>query len=84
ADLGDAAVAALSRWRDQWRARPEIVASLQLTDRPAPVEPVADRIAEVGRLERVSLPVPRGPAPGRDASGAQEAAHWLDAIDAGP
>ena len=84
ADLADAAVAALSRWRDQWRARPEIVASLQLTDRPAPVEPVADRIAEVGRLDRVSLPVPRGPAPGRDASGAQEAAHWLDAIDAGP
>ncbi|WP_019203156.1 DEAD/DEAH box helicase [Tsukamurella sp. 1534] len=80
ADLGDAAVATLSRWRDTWRARPEVVASLQLTDRPLPVEPVADRIAEVGRLGRVALPVPRGPAPGRDASGAQEAAHWLDVV----
>ncbi|GIZ99016.1 ATP-dependent DNA helicase RecQ [Tsukamurella sp. TY48] len=80
ADLAEASIAALSRWRQQWPSRPEVVASLQLTDRAEPVEPVADRIAEVGRLDRVSLPVPRGPAPGRDASGAQEAAHWLDAI----
>ncbi|GAB3126553.1 RecQ family ATP-dependent DNA helicase [Tsukamurella serpentis] len=82
-DLADAAVAALSRWRHQWRARPEIVASLQLTDSPMPVEPVSDRIAEVGRLGRVGLPAPAGPPPGRDASGAQEAAHWIERIRLG-
>ncbi|MDF0529148.1 DEAD/DEAH box helicase [Tsukamurella sp. 8F] len=79
-ELADAAVGTLARWRDDWVARPEVVVSLQLTGTQHPVQPVADRIANVGRLGRAALPSGSGPRPGRDASGAEEAAYWRDTL----
>ncbi|MFC7752883.1 RecQ family ATP-dependent DNA helicase [Tsukamurella soli] len=81
-ELGEAAVGALARWKDRWVSRPQVVVSLRLTDGPLPVEPVADHVARVGRLRRAVLPVAPGRRPGRDASGAEEATYWRDALAA--
>ncbi|WP_234812042.1 DEAD/DEAH box helicase [Mycolicibacterium brumae] len=84
AELSDAAIGALTRWRNQWAHRPEVVVSLQLIGSGSPAQPVADRIAEVGRLARAQFPVPGDAPPGRDASGAEEAAHWRAALKVTP
>ena len=79
-ELAEAAVGALGRWRRDWVARPEVVVALSLTGSDTPVGPVADRIAEVGKLARARMPVAAGDPPGRDTAGAGEAAHWRSAI----
>jgi len=80
AELAEAAVGVLGRWRSEWIARPEVAVSLQLTASQTPVGPVTDRIAEVGRLPRTVIPVAAGTPPGRDAAGAEQAAYWRTAI----
>lgn len=79
AELGDAAVSILTRWKDSWRARPEVVVALN-TGGSLPVDDIAAHLARVGRLDSAALPPPSSSAPGRDASGAQEAAYWLGSV----
>ncbi len=79
-DVLEAAVGLLSRWRQSWAARPEVVVGLPAAGRPAAVASVADHLAEVGRLERADLPGVR-PVPGDPPSG-EEAAHWRDVLPA--
>lgn len=74
-EIGDAGVAALASWKTEWVARPQIVVSMPLTDTRL-TEGVADRIAEVGRLPRATQELTDTRRPGRDLSGADEAAMW--------
>ena len=77
----EASVGLLSRWRQSWAARPEVVVTLPAVGRAAAAASVADHLAGVGRLDRVDLTGVR-PVPGDPPSG-EEAAHWRDAL-AGP
>ncbi len=77
----EAAVGLLSRWRQTWAARPEVVLTLPARGRAAAAASVADHLAGVGRLERADLTGVR-PLQGDPPSG-EEAAHWRDAL-AGP
>lgn len=83
AELGDAAVKALAVWRHSWVARPTVVVALALTGSPV-AQAVASRISERGRLPVAELPVDRAGAPGREASGADEAFYWRQALGTSP
>ncbi|MPZ94533.1 MAG: DEAD/DEAH box helicase [Propionibacteriales bacterium] len=77
-ELKAAAVQVLSRWRQSWSARPEVVVSLPAAGFPVLTRDVADHLATVGRLERADLTV--AGAPGTDLGSGEEAAFWRDAI----
>ncbi|MEE3849774.1 DEAD/DEAH box helicase [Gordonia sp. LSe1-13] len=77
ADLGDAAVATLSAWVRETGARPDVIAALRLTG-TAVAEKVAEHLCRVGRRPGLTVPVRMGDPPGRDATGATEAAYWRD------
>jgi ATP-dependent DNA helicase RecQ len=79
-ELRDAAVAALGRWRDSWRSRPEVVVALPAAGYPLMTVGLADHLARVGRLGRADLMVAMDPASAADLSSSQEAALWRDAI----
>jgi ATP-dependent DNA helicase RecQ len=73
-------VAALSRWRDAWSRRPEVVVPLPAAGNRALTTAVADHLAEIGRLDRADLPLqPFGSID--DLSSAEEAKVWRDAIE---
>jgi ATP-dependent DNA helicase RecQ len=74
----EASVGLLSRWRQTWAERPEVVVGLPAGGRAAAVASVADHLAGVGRLERVDLAGVRL-LQGDPPSG-EEAAHWRDAL----
>lgn len=76
----DAAIAALSRWRSSWAARPEVVVALPAAGFSSLTGQLASHIAEVGRLRRADLPVAADRPPPAGASSAEEAAYWRDAI----
>jgi ATP-dependent DNA helicase RecQ len=75
-------VAALSRWRDAWSRRPEVVVTLPAAGFSQLTAEVADHLAEVGRLERAELTVSSA---GFDdgLSSAEEAKVWRDGISVG-
>ncbi|MDR7363535.1 RecQ family ATP-dependent DNA helicase [Nocardioides marmoribigeumensis] len=74
----EASVGLLSRWRQTWAERPEVVVGLPAAGRAAAVASVADHLAGVGHLERADLAGVR-PLQGDPPSG-EEAAHWRDAL----
>ncbi len=79
-DVLDACVRLLGGWRSSWSARPEVVVDLPAAGYPLLVGSVADHLAEVGRLDRASMPLPARRPDLRDLSSADEAALWRDAV----
>ncbi|HWD80055.1 MAG TPA: ATP-dependent DNA helicase RecQ, partial [Kribbella sp.] len=73
------AVAALSRWRGSWSARPDVVVPLAAGGYPELTSAVADHVAQVGRLERGELTVDRTGYTD-DLSSAEEAKVWRDGL----
>jgi ATP-dependent DNA helicase RecQ len=85
-DVLQACVRMLSSWRSSWAARPEVVVDLAAAGFPVLTGSVADHLAAVGKLERVSLlGSPAGPSPEalREMNSAEEAAFWRGRLDAG-
>ncbi len=82
AEVLEASVALLGRWRHDWPERPEVVVSLAASGSGRLVGDVADHLAKVGQLDDGSIDVAdTGPGPGSaaaDRSSAQEAAWWRD------
>lgn len=76
-------VSALSKWRDAWSRRPEVVVGLPAAGYRRLVTEVADHLAEIGRLERADLAVD-GAAFAEGMSSAEEAKVWRDGIVIGP
>jgi ATP-dependent DNA helicase RecQ len=72
-------VAALSRWRNSWSSRPEVVVPLAAAGYRRLTSELADHVAAVGRLERAELTVD---ATGftDDLSSAEEAKVWRDGL----
>ncbi|GGF26658.1 RecQ family ATP-dependent DNA helicase [Williamsia phyllosphaerae] len=83
ADVAAAAVSALSAWRSSWVSRPDTAISLTLTSSSL-CATIADHLAQVGKLDRDVLPIESSDTPGRDSSGADEAAFWRTALGAPP
>ena len=79
-DVLDASVRLLGGWRSSWSARPEVVVDLPAAGYPLLTASVADHLAEVGRLERASLPLPAHRPDLRELSSADEAALWRDVV----
>jgi ATP-dependent DNA helicase RecQ len=77
-DVLEGAVRVLGRWRHGWPARPEVVAGLAASGRPALVSSVAGHLAAAGRLALVDLPVETTSVD--DLSSADEAAWWRDSL----
>ncbi|HET7328917.1 MAG TPA: DEAD/DEAH box helicase [Nocardioidaceae bacterium] len=77
-ELKSAAVQVLSRWRQTWSARPEIVLTLPAAGYTTLTGDVADHLADVGRLERADLAIAR--APDADLASGAEAAFWRDEL----
>jgi ATP-dependent DNA helicase RecQ len=73
------AVAALSRWRGSWSARPEVVVPLAAGGHPDLTSAIADHVAGVGRLDRAELTLNRAGYTD-DLSSAEEARVWRDGI----
>ncbi|NUR96598.1 MAG: ATP-dependent DNA helicase RecQ, partial [Kribbellaceae bacterium] len=73
------AVAALSRWRGSWSARPDVVVPLAAGGHSDLTSMVADHVAGVGRLDRAELSVNRTGYTD-DLSSAEEAKVWRDGI----
>ena len=72
-------VAALSRWRDAWSSRPEVVVTLPAAGYRQLTTVIADHLAEIGRLERAEVTVdPSAFTP--DLSSAEEAKVWRDGV----
>lgn len=76
-------VAALSRWRDAWSRRPEVVVTLPAAGHRQLVAEVANHLAEIGRLERAELTVD-GSAFTDDLSSAEEAKVWREGVSIDP
>ena len=68
----------LSRWRESWDARPEIVVGLPAAGYPLLVGGVVEGIAARGRLPTAGLGVAAPVAAG--LSSPEEAAHWREAL----
>jgi ATP-dependent DNA helicase RecQ len=77
-ELKSAVVRVLSRWRDTWSARPEVVVTLPAGGFRLLTEDLGDHVAEVGRLERAGFTVDRTPPP--DLGSGAEAAFWRDEL----
>ncbi|NHC46790.1 DEAD/DEAH box helicase [Motilibacter aurantiacus] len=74
AELADAAVSVLSRWRREWGERPVAVVPVPSRSRPQLVASLAAHIGAVGRLPVLDLLEAQGqPAPRDVASGARAA-----------
>jgi ATP-dependent DNA helicase RecQ len=84
ADVLEACVGLLTRWRTSWSARPEVVVDLTATGSPLLTSSVADHLASIGRLARASMTGPASPPDVRALSSADEAAFWRDHLDATP
>jgi ATP-dependent DNA helicase RecQ len=68
----------LSRWRESWDARPEIIVGLPAAGYPLLVGSVVEAIAARGRLPTAGMEVTTSMPTGM--SSAEEAAHWRDAL----
>ncbi|NNG41063.1 RecQ family ATP-dependent DNA helicase [Flexivirga sp. ID2601S] len=73
-DLLDAAVQTLSRWRNQWSTRPDVIVGLAATGHPQLVAGVVEHLGTVGRLPTAGWAVEaRVPD---DLTSPDEAAFW--------
>jgi ATP-dependent DNA helicase RecQ len=79
--VAEACVRLLSQWRGSWSARPEVVVDLAAAGATAALSAVADRVADVGRLERATLAAGAAPPDLRELSSSDEAAFWRDRLD---
>ncbi|MBM7367955.1 RecQ family ATP-dependent DNA helicase [Gordonia hydrophobica] len=77
--LADAAVAVVAQWGRTSGVRPDVIFSLDLTGGGL-AEALAQRLRQVGRRPGDVVPVQGGQRPGREATGATEAAYWRDRI----
>ena len=77
AQLADAAVTVVAQWGRSSGIRPDVIFSLDLTGGSLAAT-LAARLREVGRRTGDALPVGTGQRPGREATGATEAAYWRD------
>lgn len=75
--LAEAAVTVVAQWGRSSGVRPDVIYSLDLTGGTLAAT-LAQRLREVGRRTGDALPVRPGPRPGREATGADEAAYWRD------
>lgn len=87
-ELLDALVGVLVRWRESWRARPDLVvslATLNANGRPFPLAAqAAEHLGTVGRLEVGHwLVTPPQFGAGERPAGSAEAAQWQGVIEAG-
>ncbi|MDX6324316.1 MAG: ATP-dependent helicase RecQ, partial [Nocardioidaceae bacterium] len=80
-DVLEACVRLLTSWRSSWPRRPEAVVDLPAAGFPVLTTSVADHLADVGRLPRSSVRVPRRAVDVRQLSSADEAALWRDRLD---
>lgn len=78
--LRDAAVSTLSRWSKSWPARPQVVVTLPAAGFPLLTAGLAEHLAAVGRLDRGDLQVRAEAVPSSDATSADEAAGWREAL----
>ena len=76
-DVLDGCVALMSRWRQSWAERPEIVVDLPAAGARRLVDEVAGHLVGVGRLERARL-APLGENLPDALASAPEAAWWRD------
>ncbi|MFC0625824.1 RecQ family ATP-dependent DNA helicase [Kribbella deserti] len=72
-------VSAMSKWKNAWSRRPEVVVGLPAAGYRRLVTEVADYLAELGRMERADLTVDGG-AFTDGMSSAEEAKVWRDGI----
>lgn len=79
-EVGEACVRLLAGWKDSWSRRPEVVVDLPAAGFRQMTASVADHLAERGRLDRASMPVPARVPDLRETSSADEAAFWRDAL----
>ena len=79
-EVGEACVRLLAGWKDSWSRRPEVVVDLPAAGFRQMTASVADHVAERGRLDRASMPVPARVPDLRETSSADEAAFWRDAF----
>ncbi len=79
-EVGEACVRLLAGWKDTWSRRPEVVVDLPAAGFRQMTASVADHVAERGRLDRASMPVPARVPDLRETSSADEAAFWRDAL----
>jgi ATP-dependent DNA helicase RecQ len=79
AEIARACVGVLSRWREDWPARPSVVVALD-TAGAGLADAVAAHLAEVGRLARAALTLGTAPPPDRETPGDREAAYWRSTL----
>jgi ATP-dependent DNA helicase RecQ len=78
-ELVDAAVRVLAGWREDWAARPRLMASLPAAGFGTLTRTLTERLAEIGRVPAYHLEVRRPPREG-DLNSADEAVRWRDAV----
>ncbi|MGB6243598.1 RecQ family ATP-dependent DNA helicase [Gordonia sp. (in: high G+C Gram-positive bacteria)] len=83
AALADAAVNVVAEWGRSSGIRPDLICSLDLTGGELAAT-LAQRLREVGRRPGGPLSVRPGRRPGREATGATEAAYWRDHLEPTP
>ncbi|ALG86555.1 RecQ family ATP-dependent DNA helicase [Gordonia phthalatica] len=81
--LADAAVTVVAQWGRASGIRPDVIFSLDLTGGSLAAT-LAQRLRQVGRRTGDALTVLPGQRPGREATGATEAAYWRDHLDSMP
>jgi len=76
-ELAEACVGVLSRWRQDWPSRPDVVVPLGAGGHHALTERIAAHLAQVGRLSEAVLGrATADPVPDRDVPSDREAAFW--------
>jgi ATP-dependent DNA helicase RecQ len=70
ADLKDALVQVLVRWRKDWSERPVAVVAMPSRSRPRRVRGMAEHLAEIGRLPLIEPLVAEGAPPAQDVASA--------------
>ncbi len=80
AELGEACLTTLSRWRTSWPARPEGVVGLSAAGYADLVGQIARHIGSAGQLPRHAWQ-PTGGVTERETSGADEAACWRAVLE---
>ena len=78
-ELVDAAVRLLAGWRSTWPGRPEAMVSLPAGGFATMTRTLAERLADVGRLDAHHLDVVDPPREG-ELTSADEAVRWRDAL----
>ncbi|MGH3413284.1 MAG: RecQ family ATP-dependent DNA helicase [Marmoricola sp.] len=83
AEIAEACVGVLARWRHDWPARPEVVVPLAAGGYAGLADRVAGHLADAGGLDRSAFEPMAEPPPGRETPSDREAAFWRAAITLG-